>query len=81
MINERLSGPLHFSRMSEAKLHDDGNAYLAIGLSGPADRGTLVEWAQQNAGHWRVCSLVYHSSYKATKIELVRASESGCSHD
>lgn len=78
MILEKLGDPLEFGRFPQAKLHGDNNAHLAIGVSGPAGTGTLVEWAQQDAGHWRICSLVFRWNGTGDEFELVDGAETHC---
>jgi hypothetical protein len=57
-----LGEPLHFGRFPRAKLHGgngEGNADMAISVSGPLGSGTLIEWAQQSGGQWHICSLIF----------------------
>lgn len=52
----------------------NSNADLRVPLSGPRGKGTLLEWAQQDAGKWHICSLQFHSS---TGVELTLVDPAG----
>ena len=50
----------------------DGNADITIPVYGSLGRGVLEEWAQEGAGKWRLCSLVFHSGkHNSITITLV----------
>lgn len=78
LANE-LGEPLHFSRFPAAKLHAGGNANMTISVSGPKGSGTLIEWAQENQGRWRICSLVFHpDDARARNVDLVDRDVASC---
>ena len=54
-----------------------GNADLIIPLNGGHGRGTLVEWAQKNAGRWQVCSLLFRADTGAS-VMLVNPANTHC---
>lgn len=81
MVQQTLGVPLRFGRFPQAKLHGgngEGNVDMRISVSGPAGSGTLIEWAQQSAGQWRICSLVFRPDSGARTIGLVDRDSSHC---
>ena len=54
-----------------------GNADLQIPLRGSRSEGILNEWAQQNRGKWRICSLSFQAS-KGDNLRLVESVTSAC---
>lgn len=54
-----------------------GNADLQIPLTGSRGKGILAEWAQQERGKWRICSL-YFKSARGTPLNLVDGAKTHC---
>jgi hypothetical protein len=73
-----LGQPLQFGRFPRAKLHRGGNANMAISVSGPNGAGTLIEWAQQSAGQWRICSLAFRPDNGGRQLDLVSGESTHC---
>jgi hypothetical protein len=58
-----------------------GNADLTIGVEGPAGRGQLSEWAQEEAERWRICSLYFRADGKSIDIEIVPDTSARCERE
>ena len=58
-----------------------GNADLTIPISGPQGEGTLDEWAQQQAGKWHLCSVVYRSKDGQTQIVILPEESAPCERE
>jgi len=58
-----------------------GNAHLTIPVSGERGRGVLREWAQQDAGKWRLCGLVYRPEGGESQVTIVSDKGSPCRPD
>jgi hypothetical protein len=83
-IRELLGEPLHVARLTKGTLvsnRGDGNADLIIQIEGPLGRGMLYEWAQEGAGKWHICSLLFESSDGSTSIPLVNDSFTHCERE
>jgi hypothetical protein len=79
-VTNTLGEPLEFGRFPQAKLHGgngEGNVDMSISVSGPLGSGTLIEWAQQSAGQWHICSLVFRPD-RRDGITLVDSSQTHC---
>ena len=60
----------------------DGNADLTIPVYGSLGRGVLEEWAQEGAGKWRLCSLVFHSGkHNSITITVVDDASTRCDRE
>jgi hypothetical protein len=80
-VFQALGTPLQFGRFPEAKVlpwQSRLNARIGIRVSGPLGSGMLNEWAQQNGGQWRICSLVFRSDTGTAGIVLVDNSQMHC---
>jgi hypothetical protein len=77
-----LGEPLHYGRFPQAKLYGgngEGNADMAISVSGPLGSGKLIEWAQQSNGQWRICSLVFRpDAAGARNLDIVDSAATHC---
>ena len=75
---------MHIARLTKGTLVSDdgeGNADLTIRIRGPLGRGTLYEWAQEGAGNWHICSLLFVSRDGTTSIPLVDDSSTHCDRE
>jgi hypothetical protein len=54
-----------------------GNADLQILVSGSRAHGVLFEWAQQDRGKWRICSLEFRSA-DGSRLNLVDSATTHC---
>jgi hypothetical protein len=83
-VRHVLGSPTRVGRFAKGNLNSgdgNGNADLAIPVYGPLGRGTLLEWAQEDAGKWSICSLVFRSSDGLTSIPLVEDSSTHCERE
>jgi hypothetical protein len=83
-VRHVLGSPMMVGRFVKGNLNSgngNGNADLAIPLYGPLGRGTLLEWTQEDAGKWSICSLVFRSSDGLTSITLVEDSSTHCERE
>ena len=83
-VQAALGSPLTFGRFPEAKVRPAQsllNARIGIRVTGPRGTGKLVEWAQQNAGQWKLCSLMLHTDSDDTNIILVSGSATPCARE
>jgi hypothetical protein len=83
-IRRLLGEPLHVARLTKGtpvSSRGDGNADLTIQIEGPLGRGMLYEWAQEGAGKWQICSLLFQSSDGSTSIPLVDDSSTHCERE
>jgi len=83
-VQAALGTPLAFGRFPEAKVRPAQsllNARIGIHVSGPRGEGKLVEWAQQNAGQWKLCSLILHTDSDNTNIVLVSGAATPCARE
>lgn len=83
-VRAALGEPLTFGRFPQAKVRPAKsllNAHIAIPVSGPRGKGTLVEWAQQDAGQWKLCSLVLHTDSDNSILVLVSGSGTTCARE
>jgi hypothetical protein len=55
----------------------NGNADLQIPFSGAHGKGMLLEWAQQDHGQWRLCSLNFHSA-DGEELKILDAAKTHC---
>jgi hypothetical protein len=58
-----------------------GTADLVIPISGERGAGVLEEWAQQQSGKWRLCSLVYRSKDGQTRITILPDGPAPCERE
>jgi hypothetical protein len=83
-MRQALGQPLHFARLTKGSLvsnRGEDNADLIIRIRGPLGRGTLYEWAQEGAGNWHICSLLFMSSDSSTSILLVDDTYTHCDRE
>jgi hypothetical protein len=72
---------MHVSRLAKGRLftnRGNGSADLTIQIRGPLGSGELNEWAQEDAGKWKICSLQFRSSDGSTSVKLVDESLAHC---
>jgi hypothetical protein len=83
-MRQALGEPLYFARLTKGTLvsnRGEGNADLIIRIRGPLGRGTVYEWAQEGAGKWHICSLLFKSGDSSTSILLVDDSFTHCERE
>jgi len=79
-VNNALGEPLRFAKIPQARVRGN-NAHVAIRAAGPRGNGLLIEWAQQNAGHWRLCSLLFRDESTTTDVILVSEAATNCARE
>src|SRR5579862_8971920 len=79
-VNNALGEPLRFAKIPQARVRGN-NAHVAIRAAGPRGNGLLIEWAQQNAGHWRLCSLLFRDESTTTDVILVSEAATHCARE
>jgi hypothetical protein len=83
-VRQVIGQPLNTGRFVRGYLISDngnGNADLRIRVYGPLGHGTLSEWAQENQGKWRICSLVFQSSDASGTTQLVSDTSTDCERE
>jgi hypothetical protein len=76
-VTAALGEPLRFGRLPAARVRGR-SARLVISVAGPAGSGKLIEWAQQDGGQWRICSLVFRPDAGGARIILVASETTHC---
>jgi hypothetical protein len=59
----------------------NGNADLAIPVSGPHGDGKLIEWAQESGGKCHICSLDLQLRNTTTLITIVSDTNTNCERE
>jgi hypothetical protein len=77
VVRSALGEPLRFGRLPRAKVRGN-NARLGVSVSGPLGSGTLIEWAQQTGGQWRICSLAFRPNDGSGSVDLVESETTRC---
>lgn len=83
-VRHLIGEPIHVGRWAKGNLvanHGEGTADLTISIHGPLGRGTLLEWAQEDAGKWRLCSLLFRSNDVSTGTTLVSDASTHCDRE
>jgi hypothetical protein len=70
-----------FTRGNLVANNGNGTADLSIQIYGPVGGGTLLEWAQEDAGKWHLCSLLFRSSDVSTSITVVSDASTQCDRE
>lgn len=79
-VRDALGEPLRFGRIPQVKVRGP-NAHAVIRVHGSRGEGLLIEWAQQNAGRWNLCSLLFRDESTTTDVILVSRAGSGCARE
>jgi hypothetical protein len=80
-VQASLGKPLGIGRFVHGRIwskSDSANADLTLPIHGPRGHGQLIEWAQQDAGQWKTCSLLYRSGLTSSDLVLVSSSDTHC---
>jgi hypothetical protein len=83
-INRLLGAPLRASRIAKGRCVCDGlngTADLTFQNQGPLSRGTIIEWAQEDTGRWKVCGLEFKMSDNSKAITLVDETFTHCERE
>ena len=70
-----------FIRGNLVSSNGSGTADLIIPIRGPKGKGTLLEWAQESSGKWRICSLTFRSSTESADIAIIPEEKSDCERE
>lgn len=79
-VRDALGEPLRFGRLPQVKVRG-ANAHAVIRVHGARGEGLLIEWAQQEAGQWKVCSLLFRDESTTTDVILVSRAATGCARE
>ncbi|MGD0858867.1 MAG: cytochrome c oxidase assembly factor Coa1 family protein [Terracidiphilus sp.] len=80
-MKQLIGEPMHVSRLAKGRVftnRGNGSADLTIQIRGPLGRGELNEWAQEDTGKWKICSLQFRSNDGSMSIALVDGSLTHC---
>lgn len=83
-VTQSIGQPLNTRRFVKGYLvskNGNGNADLTIPINGPLGHGTLVEWAQEDRGHWHICSLLFRSNDASTTTQLISDTSTHCERE
>jgi Cytochrome oxidase complex assembly protein 1 len=80
VVRSALGEPLQFGRLPIAKVRGS-NAHLGIRVTGSRGQGSLIEWAQQTAGQWKLCSLTLHTNSDDADTILLSGTTSSCARE
>lgn len=84
-VRQAIGVPLKTGRWIRGNLttkRGEGNADITIPVHGPLGQGILQEWAQEDAGKWRLCSLLFRSEGQiSASITLVSDESTHCDRE
>lgn len=83
-VRDVIGEPVSVVRFTKGSLSAkgcNGNADLTIQVYGPRGRGTLLEWAQEDAGKWHLCSLLFRSTDTSVSTSLVSDTSTHCDRE
>lgn len=79
-VRDAIGEPLRFGRIPQARVRGR-NAHLDIRVRGARGDGLLIEWAQKDAGHWKLCSLLFRDESTTTDVILVSETATHCARE